>query len=58
MTIEDLSVEMKTLVEDHADIEVMVYDMHEGWKPYVYENTSLHGGKVYLGLSEVTVTSE
>ena len=58
MTIEDLSVEMKTLVEDHADIEVMVYDMHEDWKPYVYEDTSFHGGKIYLGLPEMAVTSE
>jgi hypothetical protein len=36
----------------------MVYDMHEGWKPYVYEDTSFHGGKIYLGLPEVKVTSE
>ena len=41
MTVEDLSVKMETLIENgHADIEVMVYDMYEGWKPYVYEGIS------------------
>ncbi len=59
MTVKDLSVKMEALIENgQADIEVMVYDMHEGWKPYVYEDTSFHGGKIYLGLPEVKVTSE
>ena len=39
MTVEDLSMETEALVEnDQADIEVMIYDMHEGWEPYVYED--------------------
>jgi hypothetical protein len=59
MTVKGLSVEMEALVENgQADIEVMEYDMYEGWKPYVYEDSSFHGGKIYLGLPEVTVTSE
>ena len=59
MTVRDLKAEMEALVEDgQGDIEVMVYDMHEGWKSYVYEDTSFHGGKIYLGLPEVTATNE
>lgn len=55
MTVKELSEKMEALIENgQADIEVMVYDMHEGWKPYVYEDTSFHSGRIYLGLPEVT----
>lgn len=55
MNEKDLNVKMGALIENsQADIEVMEYDMHEGWEPYVYEDTSFYGGKIYFEVPEVT----